>query len=128
MGRSRLIILAAAVLLFSSVPALVEEVGLVTLDTREAKEVAKGHRANTLRLRSIINDKREIIGVIDDFVLGRDEGIFVVLSVGDFTGARGQLVAVPFRSLKFDERNNSIILSGASREALGKLPLFLYPP
>jgi hypothetical protein len=76
--------------------------------------------APALELKSVVNDKGEIIGRIDDFILGRDNGpVFAVLAVGDF-------VAVPFRSLKLDDPSGNIVLPGASRAALKKLPVFLY--
>ena len=114
----------AVVLLWSPAPASAQEVTLVAPD---AKEVAKGYRAEELKLRPVVNDKGEIIGHIDDFIFGRDNGpIFVVLSVGDFVGLGGELVAVPFKSLKLDDSSDKIVLPGASRAALQKLPVFLY--
>ena len=114
----------AVVLLLPASPASVQEVALVAPD---AKEVAKGYRAEELKLRSVVNDKGEIIGRIDDFIFGRDNGpIFAVLKVGDFVGLEGELVAVPFRNLKLDDSSGQIVLPGASRTALQKLPVFLY--
>jgi sporulation protein YlmC with PRC-barrel domain len=112
------------VLLAPPSPASGQEVALVAPD---AKEVAKGYRAEELKLRSVVNDKGEIIGRIDDFIFGRDNGpIFAVLKVGDLVGLEGELVAVPFRSLKLDDSSGQIVLPGASRAALQKLPVFLY--
>jgi hypothetical protein len=75
----------------------------------------------------VANDKGDIIGHIDDFIFGRDNGpVFVVLSVGDFVGLGGELVAVPFKSLKLDDSSGKIVLPGASLAALRKLPVFLY--
>jgi sporulation protein YlmC with PRC-barrel domain len=114
----------AVVLLLPPSPASAQEVALVVPD---AKEVAKGYRAEQLKLRSVVNDKGEIIGRIDDFIFGRDNGpIFAVLKVGDFVGLEGELVAVPFKSLKLDDSSGQIVLPGASRAALQKLPVFLY--
>ena len=118
--------LALAGVLLALTPAAgsAQEVTLVALD---AKEVAKGYRADELKLRSVVNDKGEIIGHIDDFIFGRDNGpVFVVLKVGDFVGLSGELVAVPFKSLKLDDSLGKIVLPGASLEALRKLPVFLY--
>jgi sporulation protein YlmC with PRC-barrel domain len=115
-----------AVIVFVLTPsrASTQEVGLVAPD---AKEVAKGYRARALKLKSVVNDKGEIIGQIDDFIFGRDNGpVFAVLAVGDFVGLDGELVAVPFRSLKLNESSGNIVLPGASRAALQKLPVFLY--
>ena len=114
----------AVVLLLPPSSASGQEVALVAPD---AKEVAKGYRAEELKLRSVVNDKGEMIGRIDDFIFGRDNGpIFAVLKVGDFVGLDGELVAVPFRSLKLDDSSGQIVLPGASRAALQKLPVFLY--
>jgi hypothetical protein len=117
---------AAAVALLLLVPsaASAQEVGLVAAD---AKEVAKGYRGNALKSKTVVNDKGEIIGRIDDFIFGRNDGqVFVVLAVGDFVGLDGHLIAVKFGSLKIDEVSDSIVLPGADREALLKLPVFLY--
>jgi hypothetical protein len=97
----------------------------VALTPLQATEVAKGYRAEALKLKSVVNDKKEAIGRVEDFIFGQDGSIFVVLSVGDFTGLTGQLVAIPFRSLKLDDPSGSIVLPGASRAALEKLPVFL---
>ena len=114
----------AVVLSLPPSPASAQEVALVAPD---AKEVAKGYRAEELKLRLVVNDKGEIIGRIDDFIFGRDNGpIFAVLKVGDFVGLEGELVAVPFRSLKLDDSSGKIVLPGASLAALRKLPVFLY--
>ena len=114
----------AVVLLLPPSPTSAQEVALVAPD---AKEVAKGYRAEELKLRSVVNDKGEIIGRIDDFIFGRDNGpIFAVLKVGDFVGLEGELVAVPFRNLKLDDSSGQIVLPGANRTALQKLPVFLY--
>ena len=114
----------AAVLLLAQPGASAEEVGLVTLD---AKEVAKGYRGEELKQKTVVNDKDETIGRIDDFIFSRDDGqVFAVLSVGGFTGLYGNLVAVPFRSLKLDDPSGFIVLPGASRTALQKLPVFVY--
>ena len=114
----------AVVLSLPLSPASAQEVALVAPD---AKEVAKGYRAEELKLRSVVNEKGEIIGRIDDFIFGRDDGpIFAVLKVGDFVGLEGELVAVPFRNLKLDDSSGKIVLPGASLAALRKLPVFLY--
>jgi hypothetical protein len=97
----------------------------VALTPMEAKEVARGYRAEALKIKPVVNDKNETIGRISDFIFGKDGNIYVVLAVGDFTGVGGHLVAIPFRSLKLDDPNGDIVLPGASRAALEKLPVFL---
>jgi sporulation protein YlmC with PRC-barrel domain len=125
MNRSRfpllLVVFASVVPCLAAEPAAPQEVGLVTLNPQE---VAKGYRANTLKLKSVVNEKGETIGNIDDFIFGKDGSIFVVLAVGDFVGLGSHLVAVPFRSLKLDDPRGDIVVPGASRAALQKLPVF----
>jgi hypothetical protein len=126
MNRSRVSLLPAvlvtAVLLLSADRAAAQEVALTPL---ESKEVAKGYRADALKLKTVVNDKGETIGRISDFVFGKDNNIYVVLGVGDFTGLTGQLVAIPFHALKLDDPTDNIVLPGASRAALEKLPVFV---
>ena len=97
----------------------------VALTPMETKEVARGYRAEALKIKPVVNDKNETIGRISDFIFGKDGNIYVVLAVGDFTVVGGHLVAIPFRSLKLDDPNGDIVLPGASRAALEKLPVFL---
>jgi hypothetical protein len=97
----------------------------IALTPLQATEVAKGYRAEALKLTPVVNDKNDTIGRVNDFIFGKDGSIFVVLAVGDFTGLNGQVVAIPFRSLKLDDPSGHIVLPGASRAALEKLPVFL---
>ena len=115
-------VLVTAALLLSADRAAAQEVALTPL---ESKEVAKGYRADALKLKTVVNDKGETIGRISDFVFGKDNNIYVVLGVGDFTGLTGQLIAIPFHALKLDDPSNNTVLPGASRAALEKLPVFV---
>jgi sporulation protein YlmC with PRC-barrel domain len=108
----------------NTLAAHAQEVSLVPLDVRE---VAKGYSVKALELKNVVNEKGERIGRIEDVIFGlNNREIFAVLAVGDFIGSVGQLVAVPFDALKLDDPSGSIILKGASRAALQKLPVFLY--
>jgi hypothetical protein len=102
--------------------AAAQEVGLTPL---EAKEVAKGYSADALKLRSVVNDKHDKVGMINDFIFGKDGNIYVVLAVDVSTGPYGHLVAVPLRQLKLDDSSDYAVLPGASRAALEKLPVYL---
>jgi hypothetical protein len=73
----------------------------------------------------VVNEKGETIGRINDFIFGKDGNNYVILAVGDFTGLSGELVAVPLNNLKLDDPSGNIILPGASRAALEKLPVFV---
>jgi hypothetical protein len=126
MNRSRVSLLPAvlvtAALLLSADRAAAQEVALTPL---ESQEVAKGYRADALKLKPVVNDKGETIGRISDFVFGKDNNIYVVLGVGDVTGLTGQLIAIPLHSFKLDNPSDNIVLPGASRAALEKLPVFV---
>ena len=115
-------VLVTAALLLSADRAAAQEVALTPL---ESKEVAKGYRADALKLKTVVNDKGETIGRISDFVFGKDNNIYVVLGVDDFTGLTGQLVAIPFHAFKLDNPSGNIVLPGANRAALEKLPVFV---
>jgi hypothetical protein len=103
-------------------PAAAQEIGLTPM---EATEVARGYRAETLKLKPVVNDKNETIGRINDFIFGKDGNIYVVVAVGDFGGLDGHLVAIPFRSLKLDDSSGYVVLPGATRAALEKLPVYV---
>ena len=122
MIKSRFSILTTVVLSLWTGYGAAQEIALTPL---QATAVAKGYRAEALKLKMVVNDKGETIGRVNDFIFSKEGSIFVVLAVGDFTGLSGQLVAVPFPSLKLDDRSGSIVLPGASRAALEKLPVFL---
>src|SRR3954453_9536716 len=116
--------LAAAIgVATGSMPALPETVALITVDVAA---VAKGYRASKLTGSSVVNDKSEKIGTIDDIIIGRDRVLFAVLQVGGFLRIGGHLVAVPFQSLLIDDSDGKITLPGATQDELKKLPEFKY--
>jgi hypothetical protein len=127
MNRFRVSLLPAVILTTAALSLWIDYAAgqEIALTPMQATEVAKGYRADGLKLKPVVNDKNETIGRINDFIFGKDGNIYVVLAVGDFTGLSGHLVAVPFRSLKLDDPSGNIVLPGASRTALEKLPVFL---
>lgn len=117
---------SAALIATGLQPAPAQEVVLVAVD---AKEVAQGYRTSELTGKEVLNDARQEIGEIDDFVIGadgEDPEIFAILEVGGFLGLGGYLVAVPFESLDLDDPSGEIVLKGATQEALEGLPEFEY--
>jgi hypothetical protein len=105
-------------------PAAAQAVELVVIDPNA---VAKGYSARQLMGENVMNERREPIGTIDDLIVAReadDSDVYVVLEVGAFLGLGGHLVAVPFTSVEVDERNDRIVLAGATRDALRKLPVY----
>jgi hypothetical protein len=116
--------LCVAVLASSPVASAVAEgpkpVALVVVDVAA---VALGYRATQLIGRPVSNGK-ENIGKIDDLIVGRDRVLFAIIGVGGFLGIGERLVAIPYNSLAVTSQN--IVLQGATKAAVGKLPAFHY--
>jgi sporulation protein YlmC with PRC-barrel domain len=105
------------------IPAHSQGVQLVKVDVAV---VARGLRVSKLTGHSVVNDKNESIGKIDDVVIAQDHSLFTVLQVGGFLGIGSRFVAVAFDSLKIDENVNRVELPGASADELKKLAEFNY--
>jgi sporulation protein YlmC with PRC-barrel domain len=117
--------LAAAVALVRPPSAVPQPVQLVKVNV---SVVAKGQRVSRLTGKTVLNDKNESIGRLDDIVIVSDpRSLYAVLQVGAFLGLGGRLVAVPYESLIIDERGEKIVLPGATREELNKLLEFKSP-
>ncbi|SDH62386.1 MULTISPECIES: PRC-barrel domain-containing protein [Bradyrhizobium] len=119
--------LAALAVTFAAGPALPQAgVQLIKVDL---SIVAKGYRMSKLIGSSVINDKNEKIGTVDDVIADKDKKqlSFAVLQVGGFLGVGGHLVAVPYDSLVIDDTGQKITLPGASKDELKKLSQFNYP-
>jgi len=80
----------------------------------------RNHQAETCRQRQERDDRAH-----QRFHLRKDGNTYAILAVGDFTGLGGHLIAVPFRNLKLDDPSGYVVLPGASRSALEKLPVFV---
>ncbi|MDB5581440.1 MAG: hypothetical protein JWR80_6616 [Bradyrhizobium sp.] len=123
---SRWMIWTALAVTLAAGPALPQAgVQLVKVDL---SIVAKGYRMSKLIGTSVINDKNEKIGTVDDVIADKDKKQlgFAVLQVGGFLGMGGHLVAVPYDSLVVDDAGQKITLPGASKDALKKLSQFNY--
>jgi hypothetical protein len=91
--------------------------------------VAEGYRMSEVIRSDVTNDRGERIGTVDDVLVGRDDRVLsAVLQVGGFLGLGGRLVAVPYNSLVLDDAEGTlkIMLPGATKEELQKLPEFRY--
>jgi sporulation protein YlmC with PRC-barrel domain len=118
--------LAALAVTLAAGPALPQAgVQLVKVDL---SVVAKGYRMSKLIGSSVINDKNEKIGTVDDVIADKDKKqlSFAVLQVGGFLGVGAHLVAVPYDSLVIDDTGQKITLPGASKDELKKLSQFNY--
>lgn len=123
--RPALMVWTALAIAVAAGPALPQAaVQLVKVDVAV---VAKGYRASKLIGTTVINDKNEKIGTIDDLVTDHKQLGFAVLQIGGFLGLGTQLVVVPYDSLVIDDAGKKITLPGASKDALKKLSVFNYP-
>jgi sporulation protein YlmC with PRC-barrel domain len=132
MARSRLRAAGAALVLglmpvvLVPSPVFPQGVELVKVDV---SVVGKGLRTSKLLGQSVVNDKDQKIGSLDDIVVGDDHSLYAVLQVGGFLGLGSHRVAVPYDSLKIDEQNGKVQkveLPGASADQLKKLAEFRY--
>jgi hypothetical protein len=116
---------AALIALLATVapPVLSQGVDLVVVNVAA---VGKGYRTSKLTGSTLVNDKNERIGTIDDLIIDQERVLFTIIQVGGFLGLGGRLVAVPYNSLKVEDDGRKITLPGASKEALTKLPEFKY--
>ena len=118
------VLAVAALLTAGPRPALSQAaVDLVVVDVTT---VAQGYRTSKLKGSNVVNDQNEKIGTVDDVIIGRDSVLFAVLQVGGFLGLGGRLVAVPFQSLNLEDDGRKIVLPGATKDELKKLPEFKY--
>ncbi len=121
------IIWTALAVTLAAGPALPQAgVALVKVDL---SVVAKGYRMSKLVGTTVINDKNEKIGTIDDLVADKDKKqlSLAVLQVGGFLGLGRHLIVVPYDSLVIDETGQKVTLPGASKDELKKLSEFNYP-
>ena len=91
-------------------------------------KVATGFRASKIIGETVVNDANETVGKIDDLIIAPDgpdgKVPVLILSVGGFLGVGNKLVALPFDSLKIQDKK--LLLTGASKDALKDLPEFKY--
>jgi sporulation protein YlmC with PRC-barrel domain len=93
----------------------------------DVQPLAEAYRASKLIGASVVNDKNEKIGSVDDLIITpTDRVLFAVISVGGFLGINGRLVAVPYSSLTINDKGRKLVLPGASKDALTQLPPFHY--
>jgi hypothetical protein len=114
---------AAALSAAASSGAHAQAVQLVAVDMMT---IGQGYQVSKLIGKSAQNDKDEKIGALDDFIITKERNLFAILQVGGFLGLGGHLIAVPYESLDISDDGRKIVLAGASKEAVGKLPEFMY--
>jgi sporulation protein YlmC with PRC-barrel domain len=115
---------APLVVLAGMLPTSVRAAELVVIDP---KPLAQAWRASKLIDAPVVNDAGQHIGNINDLLISQsNEVLFAVLSVGGFLGIHERLVAVPYSSLKVSDSGDKVVLPGATKDALRKLPEFRY--
>jgi sporulation protein YlmC with PRC-barrel domain len=111
----------ASALTFSTPAAAQTPVVLAIVDV---KLVALGFRISELIGKPVYNPQGQKIGHVDDFVIQRDRVLITIVNVGGFLGIGGRLIAIPYSSLRMTPKG--MVLPGASKQAVGKLPAFHY--
>ena len=87
--------------------------------------LAQGWRASKLLHTEVYNDQNQRIGRVEDFIVSPDDKVSVaVIDVGGFLGIGAHRVAIPFSQLSADTKK--VVVKGATKEALRKLPEFKY--
>ncbi len=82
-------------------------------------------RASKLIGSSVYNDQQQKIGSIDELLVDKNHDVTAaVLSVGGFLGMGAKLVKVPYDQLHVV--NDTIVMSGASKEQLTSMPDYKY--
>lgn len=117
---------ALALALVPSNPTPVRSQAAVQLVKVDVQTIAKGYRVSKLTGSTVVNDKNERIGKIDDLIVDNKNVLYGILQVGGFLGLGGRLVAVPFESLKISDDGKRVELPGASKDALLNLTEFKY--
>ena len=80
--------------------------------------------------KTVVNDKNEKIGKIDDLIISPSKASatpaasFAIIGVGGFLGIGKRDVAIPVEQLKLQDKK--LVLAGATKDALKALPPFVY--
>ena len=80
--------------------------------------------------KTVVNDKDEKIGKVDDLIISPGKGSttpeasFAIIGVGGFLGIGKREIAIPSDQLKL--QNKQLTLPGATKEALKAMPPFVY--
>jgi sporulation protein YlmC with PRC-barrel domain len=77
--------------------------------------------------KAVMNDAKEKIGEIEDIIITPDNSAsYAIIGVGGFLGLGERRVSIPFQQIRM--KDTSLILPGATKEALKALPEFKYAP
>lgn len=122
------IVLISGLAMTSSVMLHAQVAGstLLAVSVTEAREVADGWSAKRQILgHAVLNDQNEKIGAVDDIIISPDKSVtYAIIGAGGFLGVARHNVAIRVNQLKID--GDSLVLPGATREALKQAPEFEY--
>ena len=127
MKHAMLITVLGLMLVATAGDAMAQAAGEMILGTsvEVTKALAVGHRASKIIGAPVYNENNERVGTIDDLIVTPDHSLsYAILSVGGFLGIGRRLVAVPVEQLR--DQQDRLILPGATKEALKRLPEFEY--
>jgi sporulation protein YlmC with PRC-barrel domain len=89
----------------------------------ETQAIALGYRASKLIGAAVYNDEHKRVGKIGDLIVKPDGTLsLAIVDVGGFLGMGRHQVAIPVT--QFSSVRPKIVLPGATKEALKKLPEF----
>jgi sporulation protein YlmC with PRC-barrel domain len=90
----------------------------------ELKAATAGFRASELINKPVHNDRGEIVGVMEDIIIGlHGKANFALIDVGPLNFGP-HVVVIPFERLTIDKGAGAIILPGAVKSELQKLAVF----
>ena len=130
MKRAILIPFASVVLIFGVMPAAAQVAGSTTLgvSVAELRDVMEGWSAKRQILgQYVYSDNQERIGTVEDIIVAPDKKVsYGIVGAGGFLGLDRHDVAIPVNQFKLTD--GKLMLPGASKEALLKMPTFEYAP
>ena len=130
MKRAILIPFAGAILILAAMPATAQVAGSTTLgvSVAELRDVMEGWSAKRQILgQYVYSDKQERIGTIEDIIIAPDKKVsYGIVGAGGFLGLDKHDVAIPVNQFKLTD--GKLMLPGASKEVLLKMPTFEYAP
>jgi hypothetical protein len=123
--RRLIVLMFGAPLLVALLPHVVTAADskLVVVDV---VAVAEGYRASKLMGTDVNGPDNQKIGDFEDLVIGKDRVLFAIIQVGGFLGIGSKLIAVPYTSLQIGDDGRRIVLPGATKDDLKRLPEFKY--
>lgn len=128
--RRRVLLLAmAAVLASASSPdGRAQVAGSTTLGVTvtELDKVLAGWSARRQILgHPVYNEMDEKVGVVDDLIVSPEKAVsYAIIGAGGFVGLGRHDVAIPVN--QFQQRDDKLILEGATKEAVKAMPEFRY--